>query len=202
MKKFLSGFVIMIFCCRGFAQNNQIKLYIQQIAANAVYLEYLQKGYSIAHTGLQAISQLKEGHFNLDKDFFSQLDNINPRVLRYAKVADIVALNVQIIKRYKNAIRDAQEGDWFTEKELRYFDVVFDKVAGNCGSLVDELIMLMTPRDFKMSDDERIRRIDQLYNNMQDDQTFVEGFSADLARLKVQRVRDKNDVDVLSGLYK
>lgn len=201
MKTVLMVFMLMAWG-RGYAQNNQIKLYIQQIAANKVYLEYLQKGYSIVKNGLNTIGNIKNGHFSLDKDFFSQLENINPKVRHYAKVTDIIALNIQIIQRYKKALEEAKGADLFNDRELDYIARVFNVLINNCVSLTDELTVLLTPHEWKMSDDERVKRIDGLHAAMRDNYAFVNHFAGELQIIAVQKEKELNDASVLQGLYK
>lgn len=201
MKPVLMVFMLMALG-KGYAQNNEIKLYIQQIAANKVYLEYLQKGYSIVKNGLNTIGNIKNGHFSLDKDFFSQLENINPKVRHYAKEADIIVLNVQIIRRFKKALAEAKGTDLFSDQELDYMNRVFNSLIDNCASLTDELTVLLTPSEWKMSDDERIKRIDGLHTAMRDNYAFVNHFAGELEILAMQKGKELNDAAVLQGLYK
>ena len=201
MKPVLMVFMLMALS-KGYAQNNQIKLYIQQIAANKVYLEYLQKGYSIVKNGLNTIGNIKNGHFSLDKDFFSQLENINPKVRHYAKEADIIALNVQIIRRFKKALAEAKGTDLFSDQELDYINRVFNSLIDNCASLTDELTVLLTPSEWKMSDDERIKRIDGLHTAMRDNYAFVNHYAGELEITAMQKGKELNDAAVLQGLYK
>lgn len=180
---------------------NQIKLYIQQIAANAVYIEYLQKGYKIVRNGLNTIGNIKDGHFSLDKDFFSQLENINPKVRHYAKVADIIALSIQIIKRYKKALSEVKASDRFSTGELDYISKVFSALIDNCTSLTDELAILLTPSGWKMSDDERIKRIDGIHTTMRDNYAFVNHLSGELQIMSIQKGKELKDATVLHDLY-
>lgn len=200
MKKVIVIAGLVLLAVSGYSQS-QIKLYIQQIAANKVYIEYLQKGYSIAKKGLTTIGNIKNGHWSLDKDFFAGLENINPKVRHYAKVADIVALNIQIVKRYKQALKEARASDRFTGSELDYFGKVFTGLIDNCAVLVDELTLLLKASELKMSDDERIKRIDKLYTNMQDNYVFVQDFSGSMEIMTLQRDKEVNDAAVVKGLY-
>jgi len=165
-------------------------------------LEYLQKGYSIVKNGLNTIGNIKNGHFSLDKDFFSQLENINPKVRHYAKEADIIALNVQIIRRFKKALAEAKGTDLFSDQELDYINRVFNSLIDNCASLTDELTVLLTPSEWKMSDDERIKRIDGLHTAMRDNYAFVNHFAGELEIMAMQKGKELNDAAVLQGLYK
>ncbi len=192
---------LLLMSVSGYSQGSQIKLYIQQIAANKVYIEYLQKGYSIAKKGLTTIGNIKNGHWSLDKDFFAGLENVNPKVRNYTKVADIVALNIQIVKRYKKALNQARASDRFTGSELDYFGKVFAGLMDDCTVVVDELIVLLKASELKMSDDERIRRIDKLYTNMQDNYVFVQDFSGKMEVMILQRDKELKDAAVMKGLY-
>src|SRR5258706_14560273 len=101
MKKIIMGFVM---CSASFCsihaqtaeewtqqKKTQIKYLLQQIAANKVYIDYLEKGYSIARNGLQTIQNIKKGDFNLHFNFFDSLKKVNPKIKGWAKVADIIA---------------------------------------------------------------------------------------------------------------
>lgn len=189
---------IVVFCQ---AQNQTIKLYLQQIAANKVYIEYLQKGYRIAKNGLTTISNIKNGHWNLDKDFFAGLHNINPKVKDYAKVADIIALNIRTVKQYKSAMKQARSAELFNNSEIGYFDKVFTSLIDGCMRVTDELTLLIKPNELIMSDDERIKRIDLLYADMQDRYVFVNSFSNDINVMALQRNKELQEAATLRELY-
>jgi len=191
----------MITAIEGNAQNNQIKLYLQQIAANQVYIEYLQKGYSIAKKGLTFIGDIKNGHFSLDKDFFGSLTNINPKVKNYAKVADIIAYNIRIVQQFKTALRQARQTELFTSEEQSYLESVFSNVTDGCTGIIDVLTILIKTSGVKMSDDERIRRIDALYEEMQDRYVFCNSFCSSLQVQAIQREKEANDTEMMRGIY-
>jgi hypothetical protein len=183
------------------SQNNTIKLYLQQIAANKIYIEYLQKGYKIARNGLTTIGNIKNGHFNLDKDFFAGLQAINPKVRNYAKVADIIALNIKITTQYRRAMHEARRHEMYNSSELEYMGKVFYSLIEDCTAITDELMGLLTPDKFKMSDDERIKRIDVLHAGMQDNYVFVNSFSGDMAMMTVQRSKEAKDAATLRSFH-
>ena len=51
-----------------------------------------------------------------------------------------------------------------------------------------------------MKDDERIKRIDAIYDEMQDKQVFVQGFSKNTNGLALQRVNDAKDIVISKKL--
>jgi len=194
----------MMFLFFGLAarsQNSQIKLYLQQIAANKVYIEYLQKGYKIVRGGLTTVGNIKNGHFKLDKDFFAALESINPKVRNYAKVAAIEQFNLEIISEFKTTIKNAQKSDGLHGNELAEVEKVFGNVTDGCLGIVDGLSMIITPSKLKMSDDERIRHIDELYSDMQDRHAFSKNYCTGINALLLQRGREKRDAAAMKGLY-
>ncbi|MFT3948151.1 MAG: hypothetical protein QM763_14370 [Agriterribacter sp.] len=201
MKKVMiaGGMLLFSLCSQG--QNKTIKLYIQQIAANQVYIEYLQKGYRIAKNGLTTISNIKNGHWSLDKDFFAGLIGINPKIRNYTKVADIIALHITIARKSKTAMKQARSADLFNNSETSYFDKVFAALSEACTDLTDELTQILTPNKLTMSDDERIKRIDRLYSNMQDAYAFAESFSNDINVMALQRSKGLNEATTVRVLY-
>lgn len=201
MKTVMITGCLLLFTFFSKAQNQTIKLYMQQIAANKIYIEYLQKGYKIAKNGLTTISNIKNGHWSLDKDFFAGLHNINPKVKNYAKVADIISLNIRTIKQYKTAMKQARSAELFNSGELGYFDKIFDVLIDGCMNVTDELTLLLSPNKLTMSDDERIKRIDLLYADMQDKYVFANSFSNDINLMALQRTKELQEAATLRRLY-
>lgn len=172
----------------------QKKYLLQQIAALQVYIGYMQKGYSIAKQGLNTISDVKNGEYNLHKDYFNSLKSVNPKIKNYSKVADIVALQVSIIKVYKEAARQVKQSDSFNENEISYINGVFERLMDDCTNVIDELISVTTSGNLEMKDDERLKRIDALYGDMQDKYTFIQGFSNEVKLLAASRIKEQNDI--------
>jgi hypothetical protein len=140
--------------------STQKKYLLQQIAALQVYLGYAKKGYNIVTSGVNTIRNIKNGDLNLHRDFFNRLKNVNPAIHRYAKVADIIAYQVKIIKQTKLVLPQIRETKQFTEAELNYCKQVFDTLLDECIKTVEELILVTTSGELEMKDDERMKRID------------------------------------------
>ena len=56
--------------------------------------------------------------------------------------------------------------------------------------------MLSPPGNTEMTDDERIKRIDGIYSDMQGKFSFSKSFSSEAAMLAVQRSQEETDVEV------
>jgi hypothetical protein len=205
MKRIIVGMVVCIVSYSAlYAQtleewtqqkNTKIEYLLQQIAANKVYIDHLQKGYSIARHGLQTIQNSKGGEFNLHFDFFESLKNINPNIKNWTRVADIIIYQVRIVKAVKQAMRNIREAMQFTGDELDHCEKVFDNLLEECLKNLDELILVTTEGKLEMADDERMKRIDKLYTDMQDKVAFSSSFSNEMGILSVQRLVEQMEIN-------
>jgi len=175
--------------------STQKKYLLQQIAALKVYLSHAKKGYNIVTGGINTIRNIKNGDLNLHQNFFNQLQNVNPAIRRYTKVADIIAYQVKIIKQTKLVLQQIRETKQFTEAELDYCKQVFDTLLNECIKTVEELILVTTPGELEMKDAERLKRIDKLYADVQDKYSFSCFFSEDMGLLAIQRLGEQMEIN-------
>ncbi len=184
-------------------KKTQKKYLLQQIAALQVYIGYAKKGYNIAKEGLATIGGFTRGEFNLHTDYFNSLKSVNPEIKRYARVADMIALQVKIVQNYNRTYRRLNSSEAFSNDELAYIGRVFSRLLGDCDKTLDELITITTAGKLEMKDDERMIRIDKLYLDMQDKFTFSQSFSNEAVSLAATRIKEKTDIQtsrVLNGI--
>jgi hypothetical protein len=181
-------------------KKTQKKYLLQQIAALQVYIEYAQKGYKIAKEGLTTIGGFTKGEFNLHGDYFNSLKMVNPEIKRYAKVADIIAMQLKIVQDYNRGYGQIIRTNAFNSEELDYIRRVFGRLLDDCEETLDELIAVTTNSKLEMQDDERMARIDKLYLDMQDKYTFSQSFSNDAKTLAAARVKENKDVQTSRAL--
>jgi hypothetical protein len=181
----------------------QKKYLIQQIAALQVYSGYLSKGYSIAKNGINTIKSIKNGDLLQHGNYFTSLTTVNPQIMKYKKVADIIAMQISIAKQSGNAINSFRNNHHFTPTEINYIQSVFNTLLSDCAKNLDELLNLITNGNLQMKDDERIKAIDKLYLDMEDKQQFIRAFTNNAAGLSIQRSNEENELIIskkLNGL--
>jgi hypothetical protein len=182
-------------------KKTQTKYLIEQIVAYQVYLDYLKKGYTIAHNGLTAIENIKNGNFNLDRDFFKSLKNVKPAISNSVKVIDIIAFQYSIIKDMKNVYRFCQNNKHFTPEEVRYVARVHTSMLLLCDASLSELHTIIQSDNAQMTDDERLQRIDKIYGDMEDKQAFVRAFGNDTRLLALEREKEGIEINQLKKQY-
>lgn len=176
-------------------KQTQKKYLLQQIAALQVYIGYAKKGYNIASKGINTVRNIKKGDFNLHRDFFSSLKNVNPKISSYVKVTDIISFQLRIIKQTKQTLQGIRETKQFTLEELDYCKQVFDNLLDECMKTVDELLLIITSGKLEMKDDERLKRIDNIYKDMQDKYSFCSSFSDEMGLLSMQRLGEQIEIN-------
>ncbi len=205
MKKIIMLFVsVFLSVCQLQAQQaKQKRMLVLQIAALRTYVDYAAKGYKAVKSGLNFISDAKKGEVNLHSDYFTSLISVNPKVKNYARVAEIITLQIEIFKIYKNTLASLPQDDLFHGNELEYIERTFRRLFDSCDDNLDILFLITTSTSLEMKDDERIERIDKLYEAARDDYAFCKKFSGEIKLLALSKAREKNDVkkaEVLLGL--
>lgn len=181
-------------------EKTKIKYLLQQIAANKVYIDYLEKGYKIASNGLQTIRDIRQGDFNLHFNSIDSLKKVNPKIKNYIKVAEIIALQLRIIEKTRQTIHDVKATNQFTGDELNYCKLVFENLVDECVQNIDELVMVITNDQLSMGDDERLKRINDLYADMQDKYAFTSSFSTEMGILSAQRLSEQTENNLLGKI--
>ncbi len=201
MKKILLGLSLLTISFFSPAQSKQVKTYLEQIAANAQYALYLKKAISIAKTGLTTISDIRNDEFNLHSLFFKGLGSVNPKIKNWAKVADIISYQINIVKSYKNSYTQIKASGQFSAAEIDYIYKVFSKLLDDCVDIILTLAGVLSADFYKMSDDERIRRIDALYASMQSNYKFCQKFSNNNTVLAIQRLKEQQESSESKSLF-
>ncbi|MEC5143096.1 hypothetical protein [Chitinophaga sp. 212800010-3] len=141
----------------------QRKYLIQQIVALQAQIAQIKKGYEIAKQGYNTIHAIKNGEFSLHTAFFTGLKTVNPKVKKYARVADIIANQVTIVQVAHQSIRQARSSPRFASGELAAVSEITDALLSEVAKTIDQLSAVVLNGKYEMSDDERLRRIDNLY---------------------------------------
>ncbi|RKR08874.1 hypothetical protein C8C83_0469 [Flavobacterium sp. 90] len=185
------------------AQAKQQRMLLQQIAALQVYIGYAQKGYSVVKKGLNTVGDLKRGEFNLHTDYLNSLKAVNPKIKKYARVTEIIVLQTKIMKSHKSLHQQIRQDDLFHGDEVDYIKRVFERLIKNCDTNLDELLTILTDGKLEMKDDERVKRIDIIYQNMLDNYAFSESFSNQakvMAVSKAAELKEAKNSRVLNGI--
>lgn len=193
--------ILLIGCLQVHGQAKQRKELLLQIAALQVYMEYAKKGYSTVKKGLNFIGDIKKGELNFHGDYFNSLKMINPKVKKYYRIGEIISLQLKIIKVSKTTFATIKEDDLFHGDELDYIERSFDRLLDNCNRTLEILLLITTDSELEMKDDQRMERIDELYEMMLSDYNFCRSFSNEAKLLSASKAADKREVESGASMY-
>ncbi|MBC7886661.1 MAG: TerB family tellurite resistance protein [Ferruginibacter sp.] len=204
MKKLLIILLLSGPCFRASAQVAelaQLALNIEKLAQFKQILSDLKKAYQILYGGYNTIKKISEGNFNLHQEFLDGLLQVSPAVKGYKKIADIVSLQVRLVREYRAAHTLFKNNNQFTPTEIDYIGKVYNRLFSQSLNNLDALMNVITANKLRMSDDERLNAIDKIYSDMQEKIVFLRHFNSSTAVLGIQRYREQSDVDLMRKLY-
>lgn len=175
-------------------KSTQRKYLIQQIAALKVYLEYLKEGYKIVDKGLTTIGDIKNGAFNLDKDYFNSLKQVSPVIRNSPKVNEVLTYQQAIVRDMRKLVDDCRKDENFTPDEVAYIEGVYQNMLEECNISIDELTVIATSGEAEMKDDERLLRLDKVHDDMQDKYAFTQDFIGTTRMVSVQRTKERQQI--------
>jgi hypothetical protein len=179
----------------------QLILNLQKLNQFRAILTNMYKGYQILTKGYNTIKDLAEGNFKLHQIFLDGLLEASPTVKKYKHVGDIITLQLQLVKEYKNSFRQFLSAGVFNTDEIQYLQDVYQNLVDRSLKNMDELLMIITSGQLRMNDAERLNAIDRIYTDMQDKIQFLRYFNDKTTLVIIQKKKGLKDVDDLSRLF-
>jgi hypothetical protein len=202
MKKILLIILLSANICFGQSQEaKQLLLNVEKLAQLKLMLSHMKTGYQILEKGYTSIKNISQGNFNLHRDFLDGLLQVSPAVKQYSKVADIIRVQLKLVKESKAALAEFRGSKQFTIAEIEYLGNVYANLLKECLKTLDELAMVVTAGKLRMSDDERLQAIDRIHNEVIEQYTFLNEFNNGTAILSLQREKEKMDIDLMRKVH-
>jgi DNA repair ATPase RecN len=201
MLLFIGGAGISLDASAQADELQQLTLNLEKLAQFKQILSDLKKGYEIVSVGYNTIKNISQGNFNLHKDFLDGLMQISPTVKNYKRVADIINYQIIIVKEYKRAFSRFKNDKNFNSQELDYLNRVYNNLFKQSLKNLDDLTTVLTANKLRMTDDERLKSIDDIFNEIQDKVLFLRNFNNNTTILAVQRAKERNDAETIRNIY-
>ncbi len=179
----------------------QLLLDVQKLSQLKQMLADLKKGYEIIYKGYSTIKDISQGNFHLHQIFLDGLLQVSPSIRNYKKVPGIISLQLKIVSEYKPAFKRFKENGKFTPEEIDYMSKVYSDLFDKSVRNLEALSMIITSGVLRMSDDERLRQIDVLYEDMLDKLTFLRHFNNQSSILALQRTKEENQIHLSKQIY-
>lgn len=196
--------LIIILCfaigsVRGSAQSHEIQqllLDIEKLAQFKEILSDLKQGYSVLVTGYDAVKDISEGNFNLHKSFLDGLLEVSPAVRKYWKIKEVLETQGRLIREAKKLKSRLLNAGQLHGGELAYLEKVFDRLMSSSLSQISELLKILTAGEMRMTDKDRIDRIDGIWNEVNEQYDFFRRFSQAATVLSANRSRESQMLEL------
>ncbi|WP_298708836.1 TerB family tellurite resistance protein [uncultured Chitinophaga sp.] len=183
------------------AELAQLALNIEKLTQFKQILEQMYKGYKVLTEGYNKVKDVASGNYKLHQAFLDGLYLVSPEVRKYQRIPDIISYQIDILDEYKAAFRHFKNSGAFSESNLAYLDAVYSNLFQRSLTNLEELTMVITSNQLRMSDEERLSAIDRIYVEMKQKRTFLRQFNEEAKLLYLQKKKEKVEIDNLNGLY-
>jgi len=179
----------------------QLILNIEKLAQFRQILKDMKKGYEILTKGYNTVKDLTQGNFSLHEAFLDALLDVRPTVRNYHKVAEIISLQIKLMQQQGDAFIRYQGSGNFSSEELDYIGRIYDNLIDESLRNLDELTVVITAGQVRMSDNERIEAIDRIYDDVQEKVLFLKDFNNTTSVLSLQREKEQHDTESMQNVY-
>jgi hypothetical protein len=179
----------------------QLLLNYEKLQQLEEILENMYKGYKILSEGYNKIKNIAEGNYDLHQIFLDGLFAVNPSVASYKRILDIINYQQLLMREYRTAYQRFRNDPNLTPSELKYILSVYDYLVDETLKNIEELTRVITVKELRMSDDERLKAIDRIFISMEDKLAFLRYFNSSTQVLAIQRAKEKGDVSTLRKLH-
>jgi hypothetical protein len=177
------------------------KYMIQQIALYQVYLGYAKKGYKIAQGGLETIRDIRNGELRLHDAHYDSLAIPAAAIKHSGGVRSVVRYCEYAARLVETARHYAFGSKSFSRSELVYIRRVTDAVSLDLSRITEGLDLTLTSGTARMTDDERITRIDKLRQEAASAYAFMRRFTADMQASEKNRSILRQETETTKRLY-
>lgn len=184
-----------------FRQKKTQKEYLlKQIAALKMYLDYTREGYQIIQDGAALVSDIRNGEFSLHKTYLGSLNEVSPAVRRYGKAKAILEIG-HAISAARDQGRLLMNREVLSAAERQTLETIYKNLIREVAADLEILRLILENHGLEMTDHERIKHIDRLYEAMQKKKVFLERLNRAVAALTEGRIGHDENREILRSLY-
>jgi len=179
----------------------QLELDKEKLSSMKSTLNEMYQGYMELKDGLTHIRDIAKANFNLHADFLNALLGVSPAVSGDPRITTILNAEYQIVAGYQSAGTRWSGSGMFSVQELAYILDSYSALLQRCLQSMEELTMVLTADELRMSDAERMAAIGRIQNDTQAQLTMMQGLDNTLSIQVAQRQRVARDINSLKSLY-
>jgi cysteinyl-tRNA synthetase len=178
----------------------QLLFNVQKLAQLKKILNNMYDGYRTISKGYNTVRDIANGNFSLHEAFLDKLLQVSPAIRNYYKVAAVIKAQSRIVSEYKQAFRFMKESNFFEVKEIQYAGRVYKQLFDRSVRSLDELLTVLTASTLRMSDEERLSAIDNIFDDVTEQLQFLRVFNNDSKLVSLQRNKERVEVEASKSI--
>lgn len=179
----------------------QLTLDTEKLSSLKSTLQDMYKGYESLRQGYTRIRDIARDNFNLHELFLDGLWVLSPNVRSDPRITNILNTEYRLVTDYKTATAGLGANGLFTAQELDYIMNTYSGLLQLTLQSIEELTMITTDNQLRMSDAQRLQAIGRLDTESRDRLAFLQQFNNTLVIQSAQRQAAAKDINTLKSLY-
>jgi hypothetical protein len=179
----------------------QLELDKEKLSSMKNTLKEMYQGYTELKQGYTRIRDIAKSNFNLHAAFLDALLVISPAVQSDPRIPVIINSEYSIVAGYQTANTRWTAAGVFTGQELDYIINIYSAILQRCLQSVEELTMILTADQLRMSDAERMQAIGRIDADTQAQVAMMQELNNTLSIQTAQRLQEAGDINTLKALY-
>ncbi|SDI80972.1 hypothetical protein [Mucilaginibacter gossypii] len=179
----------------------QLILDYEKLASLKNILSQMYQGYEVLSKGYSAVKGVAQGNFSLHQVFLDGLYLVSPTVRKSPRITDIISDQATLVSEYRQASGSFSRSSRFKPDELAYMMTVYNNLISASLQNLDNLVMIVTDSQLRMSDAERLRAIDRMYLESYNQLIYMRRFNGQASAMAKQRVVTEQDRQALHSIY-
>lgn len=179
----------------------QLLLNVEKLVQFKEILNNMYDTYKMLEEKYSRVRDIAAGNFNLHKTFLDGLMQVSEPVKRYYKISEIISMQAKLAKEYRASLRMFKEINQFSKEEIGFIEKIYKDLINESIQQLNSLMTVITAGELRMSDDERIKAIDNIHKEISDQLTFLRSFSSSTHQLALQRLRESSELKGLEKIH-
>lgn len=204
MKVVMSIIVMVFFCFRIHAQSQeleQLRLDLEKLVQFKLILSQMKQGYQTLQNGYNAVRDAAKGNYHLHSSYLNGLWKVNASVKNAPALKRIIDNHTILSKEYRVWFSRVRAMGVFKAAELSVIQDSCRQMIAVLSDHLDQLQILLTPGQLRMSDGERMAAIEVLAEKSDQLLVALRRFTSEQTAIAAGRIQNEKDRQAMLRLY-
>lgn len=180
-----------------------VDLEVQRLQNQTIALQNAQKELenTMAALRLREISAWAKKQKDLYQTYYDELWEVKNIIRYYDRVKDIGETEIKLTSAYRDAWSRLKRDPRFTAAELAYMGNVYKGILDQAARNAHRLLGVVQAFTTEMSDADRLRMIDQIAAQAEEQYDDFRRFTTQNELLSISRAKDRSELETIKRVY-